>query len=65
MQSIFDFLDGKKTYLAAIAAGIIAAAQALGYEIPQWIFALLGAFGLGSLRAAVTKGKTATATKAQ
>jgi hypothetical protein len=57
MKDIIDFLDGKKTYLTAIVTAVIGAAQALGYEIPQWIYAILGAFGLGTLRAAVTRTK--------
>jgi hypothetical protein len=59
MTSLFDFLDGKKTYIAAAVAALLAGAQALGYDIPQWIYAFLGAFGLGSLRAAVKKTKDA------
>lgn len=59
MDSIISFLDGKKTYIAAIVAAASAGAQALGYDIPQWIYVLLGAFGLGSLRAAVRKTKDA------
>jgi hypothetical protein len=57
MNGIFDFLDGKKTYIAALIAAVTAGAQAIGYDIPQWIYAILGAAGLGSLRAAVTKQK--------
>jgi hypothetical protein len=60
MDSIIDFLDGKKSYLTAIVTAIIGAVQALGYEIPQWIFAILGAVGLGTLRAAVSKSKPKT-----
>jgi hypothetical protein len=55
MDTIFDFLDGKKTYIAAAVTAALGAAQALGYEIPEWTYALLGAFGLTSLRAAVRK----------
>jgi hypothetical protein len=55
MSDFFDFLEGKKTYLTAIVTAIIAGVQALGVEIPQWIYAILGALGLGALRAAVTR----------
>lgn len=50
-----SILAGKKTYITAalIAAGAIA--QALGYTVPEYVWALLGAFGLGSVRAAVGK----------
>lgn len=55
MQSILDFLSGKKTYVIAIATGILAGLQAYGIVIPDYVYALLGAIGLGTLRAGVTK----------
>jgi hypothetical protein len=55
MQSILIFLNGKKTYIIAAIAAVTAAAQALGYEMPDWIYAVEGALGLGALRVAVTK----------
>ena len=55
MQSILTFLDGKKTYIIAIIAAATAAAQALGYTVPDWVYAIEGALGLGALRVAVTK----------
>jgi hypothetical protein len=55
MQAILDFLNGKKTYLIALLAAASAAAQALGYTIPDWAYAVEGAFGLGALRVAVAK----------
>lgn len=50
-----SILAGKKTYLTAalIAAGAVA--NALGYPIPEYVWAILAAFGLGSVRAAVGK----------
>jgi len=44
-----------KTYLVAIVGGILAALLAAGVEIPEWIWALLGAAGLATTRAAITK----------
>ena len=55
MTSFLNFLQGKKTYIIAILAAVTAAAQALGYVIPEWIYALEGALGLGALRVAVNK----------
>ena len=55
MQAIFDFLNGKKTYVVAFIAAASAAAQALGYTVPDWAYALEGALGLGALRVAVSK----------
>ena len=54
-MNILNFLSGKKTYLIALIAAATAAAQALGYVVPDWIYALEGALGLGALRVAVTK----------
>jgi len=50
-----DWLKGKKTYITALVIGLLAAAQALGYPIPEWIYAILGGLGLGTLRAGVAK----------
>ena len=47
------FLTGKKTYIVALIAGVIAAAQSLGYVIPEWVFPLLAAAGLTSVRMAL------------
>jgi hypothetical protein len=55
MQKIIALLDGKKSYLVAIAVASIAGAQALGYQVPEWVYALLGAAGLGSVRSAIDK----------
>lgn len=49
------FLAGKKTYIVALIAGVVAAAQALGYEIPEWVMPLLGALGLGTMRQAIAR----------
>ncbi len=54
-MSMLTFLSGKKTYIVAIIAAATAAAQALGYTVPDWLYALEGALGLGALRVAVTK----------
>lgn len=55
MQSIIAFLEGKKTYIVAALAAATAAAQALGYTVPDWVYTLEGALGLGALRVAVTR----------
>lgn len=49
------FLAGKKTYIVALVAGLIAAAQSLGYEIPEWVMPLLGALGLATVRQAIAR----------
>jgi hypothetical protein len=49
------FLSGKKTYIVAVYVAGLAVAQFLGYEIPEYVYALAGAAGLGTLRVAVSK----------
>ena len=51
------FLQGKKTYLVALTAGIVATASALGYVIPEWVWPALASFGLGFLRAGVGRSR--------
>jgi hypothetical protein len=47
------FFKGKKTYIVAAFAAAGAVAQAFGYEIPQFVWVLLSAAGLGAVRNAV------------
>ena len=49
---MFKWLAGYRTYASAAVIGAMAAAQALGYPVPEWAFMLMGAAGLGALRAA-------------
>ena len=55
MAKFTDWLKGKKTYIIAMLIGLDAAAQAMGYTVPGYIYAILGALGLGFTRAAITK----------
>lgn len=48
-----NVLKGKKTYIAAAVAAGVAAAQVLGYEVPEYVLTLLGAFGLYGIRNAI------------
>lgn len=50
---MFDFVAGKRTYIVAAIAGAVAVAQALGYVIPDYVFTVLGAFGLYGVRKAI------------
>lgn len=54
-----DFLNGKKTYIIALVAALTAAAEALGYSIPGWVYVLEGAAGLGAVRIAISKNNAA------
>ena len=49
---MFGWLKGYRTYASAAAVAAMAFAQAMGYPVPEWAYALLGAAGLGALRAA-------------
>ena len=60
MQSVIDFLKGKKTYITATLFGIFNLGVALNWWMPdnQAVLAintLLGVFGFAFLRAGVTK----------
>ncbi len=57
MQDLLKWLDGKKTYIVAILIGVGAAGTAIGWVIPEWVWLLLGAIGLGAVRDAVNKVK--------
>lgn len=52
---MFSFLYGRKTYLVAAATFILGGLSALGVSVPPWVYPLLAAAGLGSLRAGVQK----------
>lgn len=52
---MMKFLEGKKTYIAAAIAAGVAAAQVLGYEIPEYALTMLAAFGLYGVRNAIGK----------
>ena len=47
-----NWLAGYRSYIVAAAAAAIAAANALGYPVPEWVLIALGGAGLGALRAA-------------
>ncbi len=55
MGKILALVDGYKSYIVAGLIGIGAAAQALGYHIPDWVWPLLGSLGLGTVRSAIGK----------
>jgi hypothetical protein len=55
MQKLIEFLKGKKTYIIAITAAALAFANAMGWAIPEYVYVILGACGLATVRAAVQK----------
>lgn len=48
-----NLIKGKKTYIVAALAAAGAVAQAFGYVIPEYVWILLSAAGLGAVRNAV------------
>ncbi len=57
LTKIETFLDGKKTYIIAVVAGLLTVWAGLGHTIPDYIWTGLGALGLGAIRSAVGTGK--------
>lgn len=55
MEKVLDFLNGKKTYIVAAVIAITAGVQALGYTVPEWVYVLESALGLGAVRVGITK----------
>ena len=58
MDKLTALLDGKKTYLVMAGIFVAGGLQALGYELPQWVWTVLGGAGTGALRAAIAKIET-------
>lgn len=57
MQKVLDFLAGKKTYVVAAVCAGLAFAQAMGWPVPEYVYALLGSAGIATVRAAVAKAE--------
>ena len=57
LERIGAALQGKKTYIVAILIGLGAVATNLGYVVPDIVWPILGALGLGAVRSALDKLK--------
>lgn len=55
MNNVIELLKGKKQYFVAAFVGACAAAEALGYPIPDYVYGIAAAFGIAANRAAITK----------
>ena len=55
LDNIWAWLEGKKTYIVAIIGAILGLLQIFGIVVPEWVFAILAAIGLGTVRAAIKK----------
>ena len=51
------WLEGKKTYFCAGILFIVGGLRAIGIEIPDEVFALLGAAGFASMKAGIERKK--------
>lgn len=59
MTKIFDFVNGKKTYIIAVLTALSAGADVLGYPVPEAVYVLLASlFGI-TIRHAVAKAPSA------
>lgn len=57
-MSLPSWLNGKKTYLVAVAIGLVAVGQHLGWidsATAQTLFGLLGAGGFAAVRSGLTR----------
>lgn len=52
ISKIMAFLDGKKSYIVAILTGILGIVSAY-HPIPEYVWVLLGALGLGAVRSSI------------
>lgn len=55
MSTIFQWLEGKKTYIVAFIGATLGLAQAIWPEfvMPEWAYWILTAAGLGAVRQAI------------
>jgi hypothetical protein len=53
MGKLLGFLDGKKTYLVALIAAVLAFCSSLGIVIPDYVIQILAALGLATVRSAI------------
>ncbi len=55
METVWNWLKGKKTYGIAVLVAAVAILRWRGVEIPEYVWGALAALGLGFLRAGVKK----------
>ena len=54
VKAILAFLDGKKTYIVAVAMAVLGLAEGMGwFVVPEWIWPVAGGLGLTTLRSGV------------
>ena len=55
MSKVLDFLKGKKTYLIIATGFIVGGLQAVGVDIPPYVYGILGGLGLWTFKAGVNR----------
>ena len=55
MKGFLELIDGHKTYIISGLVGVGAVLTMLGIPIPEFVWAILGAAGLGAVRDAIHK----------
>lgn len=56
MEKVKELIKGKKTYIIAIVIAVLGALQGLDiFVMPEWAWPVVGALGLGAVRAGVSK----------
>jgi hypothetical protein len=55
LEKLGQLLQGKKSYIVAVLIGVGAVATQLGYVVPEAVWYILGALGLGAVRSAIDK----------
>ena len=56
---MFQWFQGKKAYLVAAGSLIVGVLAAFGVVIPAVVWPILGALGLGAVRAGIQKSENA------
>jgi hypothetical protein len=57
MQKALEMIKGKKTYIVATVAAALAFANVMGWPVPDFVFELLAAAGLATIRSAIPARK--------
>jgi hypothetical protein len=55
LEKLGKLLQGKKTYIVAALIAIGAGLKYLGIDVPEFVYPMLGALGLGAVRSALDK----------
>lgn len=53
LTKLGKILDGSKSYIIALLTGGLGIWMALGHVVPEYIWVILGAAGLGAVRSAI------------